>query len=96
MKQTTLYKKALKKWGQEAQLQMIQEECAELIQAVSKILRKGDQPHLIMNLAEELADVEIMIEQAELMFDWRMLKELKDQMKDRKLGRLAELLVKDE
>lgn len=55
-------------FGYEAQSNQLIEECAELIQAVSKYRRaaaKGEDEKLIAlsNLVEEIADVEIMIEQ---------------------------------
>jgi NTP pyrophosphatase (non-canonical NTP hydrolase) len=51
-------------YGKDAQLGMLQEECAELIQAVSKYRRAGmplidDYNHIV----EEIADVEIVISQ---------------------------------
>ena len=60
------------KYGKTAQLNMIKEEsaelikaCAELIQAVSKYERNPCF-ETIDHLAEEIADVEIMIEQAKI------------------------------
>ena len=55
-------------YGYEAQSNQLVEECAELIQAVSKYRRaaeKGEDEKLIVlgNLIEEIADVEIMLEQ---------------------------------
>ena len=55
-------------YGYEAQSNQLVEECAELIQAVSKYRRaaaKGEDEKLIAlgNLIEEIADVEIMLEQ---------------------------------
>lgn len=55
-------------FGYEAQSNQLVEECAELIQAVIKYRRaaaKGEDEKLIAlsNLVEEIADVEIMIEQ---------------------------------
>ena len=55
-------------FGYEAQSNQLVEECAELIQAVSKYRRaaaKDEDEKLIAlsNLVEEIADVEIMIEQ---------------------------------
>lgn len=46
-------------YGTGAQLDMLQEECAELIQAVSKFKRRGSKA--TEQLAEEIADVELMI-----------------------------------
>ena len=45
----------------ESQIDILQEECAELIQAVSKFRRGGNNP--IPKILEEMADVTIMIEQ---------------------------------
>lgn len=55
-------------FGYEAQSNQLVEECAELIQAVSKYRRaavKGEDEKLIAlsNFVEEIADVEIMLEQ---------------------------------
>ena len=47
-------------YGKEPQLGMAQEECAELIQAISKVRRNGETAIDMDNLAEELADVRIM------------------------------------
>lgn len=51
-------------YGVNSQLDILQEECAELIQAVSKYRRTND-PNAFdrMHLEEEIADVEIMIAQ---------------------------------
>jgi len=59
MKRKQIYNKALQKWGFNAQSIMLMEECAELIQAVSKLHRTGN-PNAMY---EEIADVQIMIEQ---------------------------------
>lgn len=48
-------------YGKEAQLDMLQEECAELIQAVSKF--KRGKKMAIEHIAEEICDVELMITQ---------------------------------
>lgn len=60
----SIYVKAMKLYGLECQLSILQEECAEVIQAVSK-MRRGGAPRVVLSdrLAEELADVEIMIAQ---------------------------------
>ena len=66
-----VYEKAIEKWGVIAQLIMTMEECAELIQACSKVIRAtnagGDVGECLNNLAEELTDVEIMVEQMKTM-----------------------------
>ena len=60
MTSNKLYKAAYKEWGLVPLLIKLSEECGELIQASSKCsLGKGDRLHL----AEECADVQIMVEQ---------------------------------
>ena len=51
-------KKIADHYGLESQLNILQEELSELIQAVSKY-RRGDPSHIL----EEIADVEIMLDQ---------------------------------
>ena len=58
-------------YGKEPQLGMAQEECAELIQAISKVRRKGETKDAIDHLAEEIADVRIMC--AQLMHLYRIV-----------------------
>lgn len=54
---------AIKKWGELPQLVMVMEELAELAQEVSKEYRgKGD----LHKLTNEIADVEIMLEQLKI------------------------------
>ena len=53
--------KIAKHYGEGSQLCILQEECAELIQAISKIHR--GIPNAGTHLIEELADVCIMVEQ---------------------------------
>lgn len=57
-----LYQRALNAWGHEAQVGMVQEECAEAIVAASKILRNWTKDTADA-FCEELADVEIMVGQ---------------------------------
>lgn len=60
----SIYHRALKTYGRDAQLNQAQEECAELIVAVNHYRRgrKGD----VEALAGEIADVQIMMAQLEL------------------------------
>ena len=75
--------RALDTWGAEAQTRMMFEEMAELQKELCKWLRGlGDREHI----AEEIADVEIMLDQMKLLHNcadevksWRL----------RKLGRLS-------
>lgn len=78
-------------YGKEPQMGVAQEECAELIQAISKIRRKGETVETLDNLVEEIADVSIMCAQLEELFGvrasvaWRMHQKL-----DRQLKRIME------
>ncbi|KXS45577.1 MAG: hypothetical protein AWU54_313 [Candidatus Frackibacter sp. T328-2] len=82
-----IYQKAIEKWGAESQFGMAQEEAAELIRAISKVLRGKES-----NIEEEIADVEIMLEQLRLMLD-----EVKiEKEKQRKLNRLEKLVIGSE
>lgn len=56
----TLLNKAIQTWGVEAQLDMVIEECSELIVAIQHL--KRDRATLD-NVAEEMADVHIMLSQ---------------------------------
>jgi len=85
MKRSNLYKEALAHWGRTGQMDMLVEECAELIQALQKFNhRHGGKENVI----EELADVEIMCEQMRFIFDPIDINRIKDQ----KLERLERLL----
>ena len=71
----TIYKKAIEKFGADNQKRIAQEELAELIQAISKDCR--NKKH---NVEEEIADVEIILNQLKLIYDaqkinkWRLYK----------------------
>jgi NTP pyrophosphatase (non-canonical NTP hydrolase) len=82
-----LYKEAINKWGEEAQVNMLNEECGELITAVAQFKRGRTSHHDVMT---ELADVFIMIEQMATMMNYEDFeKEL-----DRKLIRLRDEKLK--
>lgn len=76
-------------YGKEPQLGVAQEECAELIQAISKIRRKGETVKALNNLIEEIADVNIMCTQLEELFGVRASVALRMHQKlDRQLERI--------
>jgi len=60
--QKTTISNAIKAFGKEKQMDMVIEECAELIQAVNKYKRKPNIDTL-KSLAGEIADVQIMLKQ---------------------------------
>jgi NTP pyrophosphatase (non-canonical NTP hydrolase) len=82
-----LYKKAIEKWGEDAQKEMLYEELGELITAVAQFKRGRTSHHDVMT---ELADVFIMVEQIATMMNYDDFeKEL-----ERKLTRLRDEKLK--
>ena len=78
-------------YGKEPQMGVAQEECAELIQAISKVRRKGAAADSRGHLAEEIADVLIMCAQLTKLFNLDLAVARKiDQKLDRQLERIAE------
>lgn len=60
---------ALDLWGIPSQLDLLQEESIELAHAVSKLRRYGFTEEYVNKVIDELADVEIMCEQARKIFN---------------------------
>lgn len=81
-----IYEGALNKWGKENQTRMMFEEMAELQKELCKEARGEDNTDAI---AEEIADVKIMLEQMIILHNCKDMVEM--QMK-RKLQRLKERL----
>lgn len=81
---------AIVKYGTQKQSMVAMEECAELIQAISKMQRKGN----LNNLIEEMADVLIMIEQLKMMFCIK--NSIVEKVIDAKIERLSENMCKGE
>lgn len=72
--QNIICKYAIKKFGETPQIVTTMEETAELTQALSKYLRNSIFPTIPLdqikeNIAEEIADVEIMLTQMKLLFN---------------------------
>ena len=61
-----IYKKAIDKWGARTQITMVFEEMSELQKELCKVLRGNLVKE---NIAEEIADVEIMLEQMKMLFE---------------------------
>lgn len=86
-----LYRQAINNFGLSAQMNMLMEECAELIQATNKVLRDDSDINYAC-LASEMADVIIMIEQLRYFIDWMDLDSRVEQQMGHKLERLNNLL----
>lgn len=78
---------AVETFGLEKQLAMLQEECAELIVAVSHYNR--GRCGALDNLIEEIADVSIMLDQISLAFD-RDIQPLRNWKLERLQARIIE------
>ena len=88
----TVYEQAIAKWGKRAQLEMLQEEATELALATRKFIRKDDNKRFI-DLAGEVADTLIMIEQ--LLYMFPNMKEFVVNTKAEKVKRLSDRLNED-
>lgn len=82
---------AIDKYGNDSQLAVAQEECAELIQAISKLNRAGSSDHpgrakkaALNHLMEEHEDVQIMLDQIRIMYPSRAY----DTIRAQKIARL--------
>ena len=93
MKKNDIYDKAIQHYGKNNQLLQTCEECSELIQAISKAVRFNDAEH-ILGVAEEISDVEIMIEQIKRIFG--INQSTIDSYKNKKLNRLEQYIETDQ
>lgn len=94
MNQEKLYIKAINMWGRIAQINMAIEECGELIVALAKNYRDMNGS-TVNEVLDEMADVEIMIEQLKIMFNYMYSNDAVDKFEDikrRKLERLEKRL----
>lgn len=82
--QRAILKEALKKYGEPNQLNMLKEECAELIVAISHFQREREASPV--KIAEECADVEILIDQFKTVPRFERL------VKNKKLEKLKRLM----
>ena len=73
------YKKAIAKYGHPEQLNMVQEECGELIAAINHYRRGRIE---LSALLKEIVDVQIMVEQMVLIYERNDIQEIKDQAVD--------------
>jgi NTP pyrophosphatase (non-canonical NTP hydrolase) len=83
-----LYKRALDLWGEEAQIKMAIEECAELIVKLAK-LGRNKNGSTEADVAEEVADVEIMLSQLRLIFGNDAVELAKKRKLERLLNRVG-------
>jgi len=87
----SIYERAIKCFGEQIQFVVAMEECSELIRALSKVIREGraGQVSCFQRLAEEVADVQIMLDQMKVILDgegssdWELVREAKLDRLDR-------------
>jgi NTP pyrophosphatase (non-canonical NTP hydrolase) len=84
-----IFDKCKLKWGLDSQILMLAEECSELSVACLHLLRNLKQEGAREHLAEEIADVEIMIEEVTYYLQLNTLVQMKQ---GEKLKRLQQIL----
>lgn len=63
-----LARDAVNKWGSATQMTMLQEECIELALAIHKWRNRETTMEALLKVAEEIADVELMLMQVKYMY----------------------------
>ena len=85
--------KAVDTYGEDSQINMAVEEMSELIKALMKLRRNDvDKKEIFRNIAEEIADVEIMLEQLKLIFNCFSLVETEKEFKINRLAKRLEMI----
>ena len=90
----TLLKKALDTLGEEFQLMLLVEECGELLQAISKAYR--GKPGSVDSIQEEIADVQLMLDQVKLIYDENEINRIMEQKLIRLKSRLEDITSTNE
>lgn len=81
--------KSIEKWGLASQIAMLAEESSELTVACLHYLRTRKQSEAEQNLVEEIADVELMIDEIKFVL---LLEDKVQAVREKKLKRLEEYL----
>jgi NTP pyrophosphatase (non-canonical NTP hydrolase) len=79
---------ALDRWGLNAQSDQAVEECAELIVALNKHVKRSPKPGTLDAVLDEIADVEMMLAQMRIAFD------IDDETLHRRIDKKFEVLEK--
>ena len=88
-----IMEKALEITGKDFQLMLLVEECGELLQAIGKVYR--NKAGSLENLHEEIADVQLMLDQVKLIYDEEKINEIMEQKLTRLKSRLGEVAQTD-
>ena len=86
------YKRCIDVWGEDAQIKMCIEEMSELTKELCKNWRKAKRntPEQIDHICEEIADVQNMVDQMQLVFGEEKVEEYRKQKIARTQKRLDE------
>lgn len=84
------YKRCIDVWGVDAQIKMCIEEMSELTKELCKNWRKGkaDTPEQIEHIQEEIADVQNMVDQMQMIFGEKEVDRIRLMKKERTEKRL--------
>ncbi len=91
-KNIEFYKRCIDIWGEDAQIKMCIEEMSELTKELCKNWRKStkNSPEQIEHICEEIADVQNMIDQMQLMFGVEKVEKYRQEKIERTEKRLDE------
>ena len=86
------YKRCIDVWGEDAQIKMCIEEMSELTKELCKNWREGKTgtPEQIRNICEEIADVQNMADQMQMIFGEEMVEQFRKEKIIRTQKRLDE------
>ena len=72
-----ILKCAIETYGVDAQIDIAIEECSELIKALIKFRRNNGEGSTVVDVCEEVADVQIMLDQLRLIFDKQVIEDMR-------------------
>ena len=86
------YQRCIDVWGEDAQIKMCIEEMSELTKELCKNWRKGKTgtPEQIEHICEEIADVQNMVDQMQMIFGEEMVEKFRQEKINRTQKRLDE------
>ena len=86
------YQRCIDVWGEDAQIKMCIEEMSELIKELCKNWRKSNEnnPEQIEHICEEIADVQNMVDQMQMIFGEEMVENFRKEKIERTQKRLNE------
>lgn len=90
IKNREFYQRCIDVWGEDAQIKMCIEEMSELTKELCKNWRKGkaNTPEQIKHIQEEIADVQNMADQMQLIFGEEQVNKLREEKIARTIKRL--------